>query len=476
MNATPSEPQELTADVVVIGGGSVGENAAQYAVEGTDMSAIIVEGHLLGGECSYYACMPSKALLRPIDVVNTSSDLGGVSPGRLDHAGMLARRDSFVSHYDDSSQMEWAESAGLRAVRGHARLTGERTVTVGDDAAPTITARHAVILATGSQATVPDEYEGVHAWTSADATGVTEVPDRLLIVGGGVVACEAAQWMAALGSKVTMLVRGSELLKGNEPFAGEAVTKSLTSQGVTVVFDATVSECRREDAADTGLGRIHGGAVHVETSQGQFDADEILLAMGRTPRLHDVGLESVGLSADDVLNGDLPEWLYAVGDASGEAALTHWGKYRARVIGADIQARVDHDAAAFVPDTVPVPQVVFTDPQVAQVGLTEAAAREQGVDVVTAQVPFNAAAGSSLMRDHVPGQAKLVVDRSTRCVVGATFAGPEAGELLHSATIAITGQVPVHVLRHAVPSYPTASELWLRLLESLPGELRRPAQ
>nr|WP_317259807.1 FAD-dependent oxidoreductase [Kocuria atrinae] len=193
------ETQELSADVVVIGGGPVGENAAQYAIEGADLTAIIVEGHLLGGECSYYACMPSKAMLRPVDVVGTSADIEGVIEAQLDRPGMLARRDSFVSHYDDTSQIEWAESAGLQVVRGHARLAGERTVQVDDGAAShTITARHAVIIATGSEPTVPAEFEGIEAWTSADATGVIEVPERLAIVGGGVVACEAATWLAAL--------------------------------------------------------------------------------------------------------------------------------------------------------------------------------------------------------------------------------------------------------------------------------------
>ena len=169
----------------------------------------------------------------------------------------------------------------------------------------------------------------------------------------------------------------------------------------------------------------------------------------------------------------MPSWLHAVGDASGEAPLTHWGKYRARVIGQSIRAGATGEGLEPVPENVPVPQVVFTDPQVASVGLTAAAARDVGHEVVTAQVPYSGAAGTALLRDDVDGTAQLVIDARTQLLVGATFVGPEASELLHGATIAIVGAVPVHVLRHAVPSFPTASELWLRLLEELPPEMRR---
>lgn len=477
--ATTQQPesQEFSADVVVIGGGPVGENAAQYATEGADLTAIIVEGHLLGGECSYYACMPSKALLRPVDVVGTSADIEGVIETQLDRPGVLSRRDSFVSHYDDTSQMQWAASAGLRVVRGHARLAGERTVLVDDGAASrTITARHAVIIATGSEPKIPAEFEGIEAWTSADATGVVEVPERLAIVGGGVVACEAATWMAALGSQVTLLVRGSQLLSNNEPFAGVSVLDGMKIHGVEPVLNAAVTSCRRDNPESPGLGRIHGGTVHLETTAGHIEVDEVLLATGRSPRLNNLGLDSVGLTEKDVLEGGLPDWLYVLGDASGDVPLTHWGKYRARVVGAQIRAAATDGPAPFEVENPPVPQVIFTEPQVAQVGLTEAGAKERGIDVVAAQVPYNAVAGSALLRNDVQGQAKIVVDRHSRCLVGATFVGPDAGEQLHAATIAMTGQVPVHVLRHAVPSYPTASELWLRLLEDLPEEFRRPAQ
>ncbi|OFT60206.1 pyridine nucleotide-disulfide oxidoreductase [Brachybacterium sp. HMSC06H03] len=481
MTADAPSPDAATSfDVIVLGGGAVGENVAQYATEGTDLTAAIVEGELLGGECSYYACMPSKALLRPLAVADAAAHLPGITTPEVDAEALLARRDTWVSHYSDEGQVSWAEGAGLHVVRGHGRLVGEREVEVvgADGRAPQrLVAERAVVLATGSVPRIPAQLRDLAPWTSRDATGVVEVPDELVIVGGGVVAVEAATWMAALGSRVTMLARGDALLRGLEPFAGRHVLEALRGLGVDVRLGASVLSGSREDARETGLGRVHGGRVRLEAeSDGRSDtleADEVLVATGRRPRLDDVGLETVGLSPEDVTGGGtLPDWLHAVGDASGEAPLTHWGKYRARVIGQRILAAATGETAEPVPDQVPVPQVVFTDPQVAAVGLTEAEAREAGHQVVTAQVPFGGAAGSALLRDDVDGTAQIVVDLETRTLVGATFVGPEASELLHAATIAIVGAVPVHVLRHAVPSYPAASELWLRLLEELPRELR----
>ena len=462
-------------DVVVIGAGPVGENVAQYAIEGTDLTAALVEGELYGGECSYWACIPSKALLRPIAVADTTAHLQGVATAEVEPEGLLARRDSWVGGRDDTGQVRWAEDLGITAVRGHARLVGEREVEVtGDDGPHRLRARHAVVLATGSEPVVPPPFADVRPWGSRDATAVTEVPGRLVVVGGGVVAVEAATWMAALGSEVTVLVRGETLLAGQEPFAGSVVAQALQAKGVDVRFSTSATGCRRPDARNTGVGRVHGGPVTVLTDDGEVEADEVLVATGRRPRLGDVGLDAVGLTPDDVLEGRLPEWLHAVGDASGEAPLTHWGKYRARVLGDAIAAAATGRGPLPVPDGAPVPQVVYTDPQVARVGMTEAEAREAGHDVEVAEVPFAQVGGAALLRDDAPGRAKLVVDRKGGLVLGATFVGTDAGQLLHGATIAITGRVPVHLLRHAVPSFPDVTEVWLRLLEALPVELRRP--
>lgn len=466
-------------DIVVIGAGPVGEIVAQYATEGTDLTAVLVERELVGGECSYYACMPSKALLRPIEVAGTAAHLHGLTSPSFDRDALLARRDEWVSHYDDASQVAWAEDAGIAVVRGKGRLSGRRLVTVDTPEGPrSLEARHAVVLATGSEPVVPEVYAACAPWTSRDATGVREVPERLAIVGGGVVACEAAVWMNALGARVTMLVRGDRLLSNGEPFAGDLIFAALTESGVEVRLGAEATECRRDDARDTGMGRIHGGPVHVSVEGEEVTADELLVATGRRPRLSDVGLDNVGVQGGQegieecVGSVDRPDWLVLVGDASGDAPLTHWGKYRARVLGEQIAARAEGRPGPPPRDDVPVPQVVFTDPQVASVGLTEKAAREAYADIAVAHVPWNSAAGAALQRDDAPGAAQLVIDRATSRLVGATFVGAGAGELLHAATIAVTARVPVDVLWHAVPSYPTASELWLRLLESLPRELR----
>ena len=467
-------------DVVVIGGGPAGENAAQYAVEGVEvdgraMTSAIIERELLGGECSYWACMPSKALLRPIAVADLTGDLDGVSTAHVAPKALLERRDYWVSHYDDAGQDTWADGAGIAVVRGAGRLVGERTIRVTSSAGDVeVVARRAVVIATGSEPVVPPMYADALPWGSRDATGVVEVPDRLVVVGGGVVACEAAIWMSALGSDVTLVVRDQRLLGRTEPFAGEAVLAGLRERGITVHLGTEVSDVRRESPEATGIGKVHGGTVTLTTSAGEIVADELLLSIGRTPRLDDLGLDSVGLTADDVKAGRLPEWLHAVGDASGGPPLTHWGKHQARVVGARIAAAAVGEVAWEPDREAPVPQVVFSDPEVASVGMTEAEARDAGHDVVVSRVPTSSAAGTGLLRDTVVGDSQIVVDASTRLLLGATFVGVEAGELVHAATVAIVGDVPVHVLRHAVASYPTASELWLRLLEELPREFRTP--
>ena len=219
-------------DVVVIGAGPAGENVAQYATESSDLTAVLIEAELVGGECSYYACMPSKALLRPVEVVRGAAHLPGVHGAALDTSAVLRRRDSWVDDYRDDAQVAWARSAGLPVRRGHARLVGARTVQVsGPDGERLIEARRAVVLATGSAPVVPEMYVDAVPWGSRDATGLVEVPGSIAVVGGGVVACEAATWLAALGAEVTLVVR-SGLLPRLEPFAAEHVAAGLRAAGV----------------------------------------------------------------------------------------------------------------------------------------------------------------------------------------------------------------------------------------------------
>ncbi|TDN92052.1 NAD(P)/FAD-dependent oxidoreductase [Microbacterium sp. BK668] len=467
---------EREYDLVVIGAGPVGENVADRARQG-GLSVVVVESELVGGECSYWACMPSKTLLRAGSAVRAASDVDGARQavtGGVDVAAALRRRDAIVHEWNDSSQVKWLQGAEIDLVRGHGRLSGERRVVVTDpDGAETVLiARHAVAVCTGSAALLPDIAGLADAapWTSRDATGVRDVPGSLAILGGGVVGSEMATLFTSFGSAVTVIAR-SGLLGALEPFAGEAVTTALREAGADVRTGLGVSEVRREGGGDVALTLSDGSELR---------ADELLVATGRAPRTEDLGLDTVGLTpgewldVDDTLRVRGSEWLYAVGDVNHRVLLTHQGKYQARAAGDVIAARalgadVDdgrwgrHVATA---DHATVPQVVFTDPEVASVGHTEASARKAGLPVRVLDYDLSWVSGASTYADHYRGRARAIVDEEREVLVGATFVGADVAELLHSATVAIVGEVPLDRLWHAVPSYPTLSEVWLRWLEA----------
>jgi pyruvate/2-oxoglutarate dehydrogenase complex dihydrolipoamide dehydrogenase (E3) component len=492
MESTGAPDTRDSWDVVVIGGGVAGENAAQYAIQGSDRSAAIIEAELVGGECSYWACMPSKALLRPIELAAAARAMPGVAQmlsGSLDAGAVLARRDDFTHHHDDSGQVGWANGVGIDVIRGRARLAGEKTVELmaPDGSVRTIRAGHAVVLATGTTASVPP-VPGLREalpWTSRDVTNLAEVPDRVAVVGGGVVACESTTWLGGLGAcDVTIIERESRLLAHIEPFAGELLAERFRAQGATVLLDTEIESVARPDARDTGVGRIHGGAATLTAGGRTFEVDEIVVAAGRSAGSIDLGLDRIGVdvsashgfvTTDDHMAAlGAGDWLYAVGDINGRALLTHMGKYQGRIAGDVIAARaegrpLDGSRHRDVADHDMVPAVVFTDPQVASVGVTEAGARDKGIDVETVEYDLAQVAGASLLRDDYTGRAKLVVDRASDTLVGATFVGADVAELLHSATTAIVGKVTLETLWHVVPSYPTASEVWLRLLEARRG-------
>jgi pyruvate/2-oxoglutarate dehydrogenase complex dihydrolipoamide dehydrogenase (E3) component len=476
-----SAPEMSVYDVIVIGAGPVGQTAAGAAIA-AGLSVATVERELVGGECGYWACIPSKAMLRPVVAVADARRVAGARQavtGTVDSGAVFGRRDLFVNDWDDNGAATSLQKTGVDLVRGHGRLDGVRRVVVEtrDREPVTLTARQAVAICTGSRPALPElsGLDEVRPWTNREATDSRSVPERLAIVGGGGVGVEMATAWSGLGAAVTLLAQADGLLPRMEPFAGEIIGRALVEAGVDVRIGATVSGVRR--AGGTGLVTL------TLENGGEVQADEVLFATGRQPNTFDIGLHTVGLEPGSWLDVDdtcmvraLEDgWLYALGDINHHALLTHQGKYQARIAGAAIAARAAGEpldtapwgAHAVTADYHAVPQVFFCDPPAGAVGLTADQAERAGhrtrvVDVDLGQKVV----GASLYADGYVGRARMVVDEDGGYLLGVTFVGPGVEELIHSATIAVAGQVPLTRLWHAVPCFPSMTEVWLRLLEA----------
>jgi pyruvate/2-oxoglutarate dehydrogenase complex dihydrolipoamide dehydrogenase (E3) component len=453
-------------DVIVIGAGPAGEVAAGRLAD-AGLEVALVERELVGGECSFYACMPSKALLRPAQALAEARRIPGAAEavrGDVDVRATFARRDEIVHDLDDSAQLPWVQERGIALVRGHGRLAGERKVEVGGE---TLEARRAVMVATGTTALIPpvDGLREAKPWTNRQATTGHDVPGRLLVLGGGPVGCEMAQAYRSFGASIALVEGGPHLLGKEEPYAGAQLRAAFEKQGIEVHTGVKATAVRRPN---------EGGQVELELDDGTvLRGDELLCALGRQPLTDDLGLETVGLEGggaievgDDLRVGG-HDWLYVLGDANGRVLLTHMGKYQARIaadriLGVERELRSDGGLS---------PRVTFTEPQIAAVGYTLDGAREAGLDAFCVEAETSGNPGGSFFGRDVPGTTRMVVERGSNRILGTTLVGAEIADFLHAATVAVTCELTMDRFWHAVPSFPSRSEVWLNLIAAWEAEV-----
>lgn len=476
MTETTQSQGSTTYDVVVLGAGPIGQNVTDRA-RAAGLTVAVVERELVGGECSYWACVPSKALLRPVIAVSDTRRVDGARQavsGTIDTGRVFARRNRYVTDWDDSGQAEGVKSMGADLFRGHGRIDGPAA-----SRSPATTA-HTSPSPPGTRSPSPPA-AGLPCPTSPALRNPG--PGRTGRARTPAPCPPGSPSSGAAGSVSRWPPSGRAGLPGHpagppsshprmEPFAGELVAGSLTDAGVDVRTGVELTALRRPDP--------RGPVTLTLDDGGELEGDEVMLATGRAPNTDDIGLDTVGLTPGAWLDVDTTclvrgadgGWLYALGDVNHRALLTHQGKYQGRTAGDAMGARAagrplddapwgDHATTA---DQHAVPQVFFTDPEAAAVGLTAQQAADAGHRVKAVDVDFNAAQGANLHADGYQGHARMVVDLDRDVLLGVTFVGPGVSELLHSATVAVAAEVPLKRLRHAIACFPAVSEIWLFLL------------
>ena len=444
-------------DAVILGMGPGGEMVAGRLL-GAGKNVAVVERELLGGECAYWACIPSKTLLRPAEVKGEATRAQGTSAPPLDLKDAFDYRDTMIRNLDDSEQVESYEEQGARVIRGEGCLDGSGRVEVNGEV---LEADHVVVATGSAPSMLPVEgIEDVTVWTNREATTTREVPERAVVIGGGPNGIETSQWLSRMGCRVTLVQSPDRLINREDPRVGEIIQEIFEEEGIGVRVGRRVEEARKES---------DGSAVATLDDGEEIVTDVLVMVAGRTPRVEGIGLESVGvevnengLSVDDHCRVEGVPGLWAVGDVTGILPFTHVASYQGSIVADNIlggDRRADYRG---------VPRVVFSDPEIAATGMTEDEAREQGIDIAATTLDLPSVLARSTTYEKDPrGTFGLVVDRGERVLIGAWAVAPLAGEWIHQACLAVRTRIPVDALLDSVFQFPTFSQAYLQALEQM---------